>query len=113
MNHLKCSIPPPDIGGLYFLIQNKSKRAVEIFSSPFLLPFDTFSRTAGQCENGIAVYCFSIEFPQKAKKRVQNYVLDPSMTSRIVYCPSTLLFLFLTFPLCSIKGDSKKVNFQT
>ena len=36
-----------------------------------------------------------------------------SMTSRIVYCPSTLLFLFLTFPLRSIKGVSKKVNFQT
>lgn len=29
------------------------------------------------------------------------------------YCPSTLLFLFLAFPLRSIKGDSKKVNFQT
>ena len=43
MNHLKCSIPPPDIGGLYFLIQNKSKRAVKVFSSPFLLLFDTFS----------------------------------------------------------------------
>ena len=113
MNHLKCSILPPDIGGLYFLIQNKSKRAVKVFSSPFLLLFDTFSRTANQCGNSIAVYCFSIEFPQKAKKRVQNYVLDLSMTSRIVYCPSTLLFLFLTFPLRSIKGVSKKVNFQT
>lgn len=77
MNHLKCSIPPPDIGGLYFLIQNKSKRAVKVFSSPFLLLFDTFSRTADQCENGIAVYCFSLKLPQKAKKRVQNNVLDP------------------------------------
>lgn len=113
MNHLKCSIPPPDIGGLYFLIQNKSKRAVEIFSSPFLLLFDTFSRTAEQCENGISSVLFLLKLPQKAKKRVQNNVLDLSMTSRIVYCPSTLLFLFLTFPLRSIKGVSKKVNFQT
>ena len=59
-----------------------------------VIPFDTFSRTANQCGNSIAVYCFSIRLPQKAKKRVQNNVLDLSMPSRIVYCPSTLLFLF-------------------
>ena len=61
MNHLKCSIPPPDIGGLNFLIQNKSKRAVKVFSSPFLLLFDTFSRTAGQCENGISSVLFLLK----------------------------------------------------
>lgn len=76
MNHLKCSIPPPDIGGLYFLIQNKSKRAVEIFGSPFLLLFDAFSRTANQCGNSTATCCLFTTLIQKLVKKVQNNVLD-------------------------------------
>ena len=116
---------PPAFNSVSILTSRCFKFGVEVIDKFFsfklwlksrefiVTPFDTFSRTANQCENSIAVYCFSIRLPQKAKKRVQNNVLDLSMTSRIVYCPSTLLFLFLTFPLRSINGVSKKVNFQT
>ena len=55
---------------------SSSKRAVEIFGSPFLLLFDAFSRTANQCGNSTATCYLFTTLIQKLVKKVQNNVLD-------------------------------------
>jgi hypothetical protein len=71
MNHLKCSIPPPDIGGLYFF-QNKSKQAVEFSSFPISIPFHEPQDNVRMAWQYAA---FSIKLSQKLKKNVPWRVL--------------------------------------
>ena len=72
---------PPAFNSVSILTSRCFKFGVEVIDKFFsfklwlksrefiVTPFDTFSRTANQCGNSIAVYCFSIRLPQKAKKR--------------------------------------------